>query len=164
MKNLIILTIIASSFGVDAQKYGFVESEKLILSLPEVQLANKELETLKAQLTKQGQDMVMDLQKRATQLEAKKPELAPVEFEKQTEALKADQAKLQEFEAASQKQMYERSNALLSPIEGRVNEAIKAVAKEEGYSYVFDKSHGIILYADKSSDISDKVLAKITSK
>jgi outer membrane protein len=161
MKQIITTILIVSSVQMFAQKYGFIDSGKLIMELPEVQAANKEVEALKAGLTKQGQDLIVELQKKAAQLEAKRPELAPVEFEKQAEALKKEQENIRQFEEQSQKQLIEKSNTLLGPIEEKVNAAIKAVATENGYSYIFDRSMGLILYADPIADISDKVKAKL---
>lgn len=43
----------------------------------------------------------------------------------------------------------------------QVNQAIKDVAKEKGFQYVFDWTAGVLLYADDSKDITKLVLTKL---
>jgi len=50
---------------------------------------------------------------------------------------------------------------LLQPIYDKVNTAIKAVAEEEGYAFIFDGSTQVLLYADETTDVSSKVKAKL---
>ena len=50
---------------------------------------------------------------------------------------------------------------MLKPIRDRIQGAIDDVAKENGFTYIFDKSMGIILYADDSADVSAQVKAKL---
>ena len=57
--------------------------------------------------------------------------------------------------------MYEKSETLLKPIRDKIQAAIDEVAKENGYTYIFDRSVGIILYAEDSTDISGLVRAKL---
>ena len=40
----------------------------------------------------------------------------------------------------------EREKALLTPIIDRAKEAIRDVAKENGYTYIFDSAVGVTLY------------------
>ena len=65
------------------------------------------------------------------------------------------------FQQEIQQKLYEKSEALLKPIRDKIQNAIDQVAKENGYSYIFDQSMGILLYADESVDVSAKVKAKL---
>ncbi|MBO4739992.1 MAG: OmpH family outer membrane protein, partial [Bacteroidales bacterium] len=53
---------------------------------------------------------------------------------------------------------------LLQPIKDRVEKAIAEVAKENGYSYVFDSGLGVLLYQDESDNIFELVKKKIGIK
>ena len=52
---------------------------------------------------------------------------------------------------------------ILAPILDEVRNAIAAVAKENGYSYIFDGSPGVgvLLYADDSTNVTGLVKAKL---
>lgn len=49
------------AFSTDAQKFGYLNTEELILSLPEVQEANKTIASLRDSLTQKGNIMVNEL-------------------------------------------------------------------------------------------------------
>jgi outer membrane protein len=50
---------------------------------------------------------------------------------------------------------------LLSPIQEKVNKAIKDVATENGFLYIFDMGVGMVLYADPAADATKMVKAKL---
>ncbi len=60
--------------------------------------------------------------------------------------------------------MVAKSEELLKPIQEKVDAAIRAVATENGYSYIIDNSQGTILYADPSSNVMDLVKVKLGLK
>ncbi len=53
----------------------------------------------------------------------------------------------------------EKRNKLLEPIYTSVNEAIEAVAKEKGYTFVFDQQ--VLLYGEESENLTEAVKAKL---
>ena len=151
------------SFAAEAQKFGYVDSQALISELPAVKEANAEIETLKAQMQKKGQAMIAALETKVRDLQEKEQrgELSRVQIEQESAGLQAEQQKIAQFEQTSQQQIYEKSEQLLSPIQEKIQSAIDKVAAEQGYTYVFDASLGVLLYADPSSDITSLVRAKL---
>lgn len=146
-----------------AQKVACINSQEILATMPEVKQANSDIEVMKTMFQKKGEEMVKELQTKYQTLQQQqaKGELAPVEMEKQTAALKEEEAKLNEFDKSSQQKIYEKSEELLKPIQERVTQAIKDVAAENGFTYVFDKSTGIILYSDAGADITKLVKTKL---
>ena len=147
----------------NAQKVACINSQEILATMPEVKQANSDIEVMKSMFQKKGEEMVRELQAKYQTLQQQqaKGELAPVEMEKQTAALKEEEAKLNEFDKSSQQKIYEKSEELLKPIQERVTQAIKDVAAENGFLYVFDKSTGIILYADAGADVTKLVKSKL---
>lgn len=144
-----------------AQKVGFINSQELISQLPEVKEANANIETLKKQLQKKGEDMITSLRTKYQALQQKQNELSPVELEKQAAALKGEETKIAQYNQDSQQKIATKTQKLLEPIQDKINKAIKAVATENGYDYILDGSMGSIVYADKSADVSDLVKRKL---
>lgn len=149
--------------SVQAQKFGYINSQELIQNIPEVQEANSNIETYKTQLQKKGQEMVKALQTKYEGLERKrtKGELSPKQIETEAATLQAEEQGIMKFEQESQQNIANKSETLLKPIRDKIQNAIDAVAKENGYTYIFDYSMGIILYADEASDVSALVKAKL---
>ena len=164
--NKVILSfflLLSIHFGVNAQKIGFINTQEILTLLPEVKQANSDIEVMKAMFQKKGQEMVQTLQAKYQSLQKKQQtgELAPIEIEKQAAALKLEEGQLGEFEQSSQQKIYVKSEELLKPVQDKVNKAIKDVASENGFLYIFDSSQGLVLYADPSADASKLVKTKL---
>ena len=156
----LFLSLASSSF---AQKFGYINTAELIQLMPEVKEANANIETYKTQLQKKGQEMVESLQKKYVELERKQSagEIAPKQLEVEAEALKQEQMNIAKFEQDSQQKILEKSETLLKPLRDRIQNAINDVAKENGYTYIFDYSSGVLLFADASTDVSNMVRSKL---
>ena len=70
-------------------------------------------------------------------------------------------ARIEEFQQTAQKKLQERQTELLKPIVDRAKQAINDVAKENGYSYVFDSGTGALLYQPDSDDLMPLVKKKL---
>ena len=158
-----ILVAALITTNVSAQKFGYINSQLLIQQIPQVKEANAELETIKKQYEKQGQDKVAAFQAKYQALERKQAqgEISPKQLEVEAQALKQEELEIAKFQQDVQQKIYDKSEALLKPIRDKIQAAIDAVAKENGYTYIFDQSMGIILYADASTDVFNMVKAKL---
>ncbi len=167
MKNLHILftciLAICLTGTVQAQKFGFVNTQELIQGLPEVKEANSNIEAYQTQLQKKGQEMLQSFQAKYQDLERKQSqgEISPVQLEQEAAKLKEEETKILEFEQSSQQKILEKSETLLSPIRDKIQDAIDQVAAENGYDYIFDYSTGFILFADSTADVGALVKAKL---
>jgi len=70
--------------------------------------------------------------------------------------------RLQAFQESAQSQLTTKENELLEPIQKKALDAVKEVAKANGYTYVFDVSTQ--LYNSESDDLTDKVKEKLGVK
>jgi outer membrane protein len=153
----------AMAFTANAQKIGYVNSQAIIAVMPDVKEANSNLETYSAQLTKRAEQMYQTLQTKAVALQQKRDngEISPKQLEIEMASLQAEEQKLMEFQGKSQTDIQVKQNELLEPILQKVQDAIDVIAKEETFTYIFDSSQGMILYADETADITDKVKARL---
>ena len=71
------------------------------------------------------------------------------------------QDKINQFQSDSQDKFASKKQELYAPILKKADDAVKAVAKENGYSYVFDTSAGAVLYAWDSDDLMALVKKKL---
>ncbi len=159
---LVFLLGATSSLIAQDQKFGYLNSQELILLLPEAKAADKELETYQSQLAKDFQKKVENFQKDVALFEEKAPNLAPVKQQEEGAALQKRQQGLQEEEYGLQEKVGTKRNELLKPILEKIDTAIKAVGKEGGYTMIFDSSGlNVMLYHDTSTDVMSLVKAKL---
>ncbi len=163
---ILVLMMAATAFSAGAQKFGYLNSAEILSGMAEVKQANSSMEALQKQLQKKGQQMVQAYQTKLQDLQKKEQagELSPKQIEDEAAKLKGEEEKIGKFQQDMDSQIREKQNTLLQPIFDRVNEAIKNVAKENGYSYVFDRNSAqgsTILYADETQDVTTLVKAKL---
>lgn len=163
--TLALLLVVAATLVSDAQKIGYVDSGSLLTMMPKVKEAESNLETLGKQLQAKGQKMMQDFQVKYQDLErrAQAGDIAPKDQEAQVAMLKEEENKILAFEQDMQNQLAAKREELLAPILEEVRNAIQNVAKENGYSYIFDGSPGIgvLLYADETTNVTALVKAKL---
>lgn len=161
--SLLVTVAMCSLVVAQAQKFGYVNSAAILAEMPEVKQADANLEALQKQLQKKGQGMVEQLQKDyvAVQQKVERGELSPKQQEEEAKKLKDRETEIGQFEQDMVKQIQDKRTELLQPIYDKVNQAIKDVAGENGFQFIFDISTGILLYADESQDVSAQVKAKL---
>ena len=166
MKNLLkistlVLVLFTCTFSAQAQQFGYVDSQLILSEMPAVKQAESNLEALQQQLQKKLQSGIEQLQKDYTALQQKieRGELSPVEQETQVAAIQAREQELQKEEQGMVQQIQVKRNELLEPIYTSLNVAIADIAKEKGYTFIFDKQ--VLLFGEESQDVSADVRAKL---
>jgi outer membrane protein len=149
------------TMSAQAQKFGFIDSDALLLEMPKVKQARANLEVLQNQLQAKGQNMVTDFQTKAQALQDKNQKglITPKDAADEEKKLMKKQEEIQKFEQDMIKQLQAREQKELQPILNEVNDAIKAVAKENGYQFIFEKK--TLLYFEDSMNVGTLVKAKL---
>lgn len=164
IKNTLVIAVaLLMAVTVNAQKFGYLNSAELFQDIPEVKEAQANLETYQAQLQKQGQAMLTAYQTEGQALAQKQQqgELSPKALEVEAQKLKAKEAEIGKFQQESEQKIMKKNETLFKPIRDKIQAAIDAVAKENGYAYVFDYSAGVLIYADDKTDVTSLVKAKL---
>lgn len=166
MKRILTAVVLASAFmfmfnTAHAQKFGYVNSAAIMDALPDVKQAEANLEALQKQLQKKGQGMLEQLQTDylAVQKKVESGVLSPQQQEGEVQRLKKREMEIAQFEQEMISQIEQKRADLLKPIYDKINNAIKAVAQENGFQFIFDQS--VLLYGEESQDVSSKVKAKL---
>lgn len=166
MKSIIKTGIFAIALfciagSMQAQDFGYVNSAAILAEMPNVKQADANLEALQKQLQKKGQSMVEQLQKDYVEVQQRveRGELSPVQQQDEAKKLEDRQKEIAKFEQDMVAQIQKKRDDLLKPIYDAVNQAIKDVAKENGFQFIFDAT--VLLYAEESQDVSSLVKAKL---
>lgn len=67
----LIFVLFSVVFSAAGQKFGFINSQEILTSLPEVKQANSDIEVMKTMFQKKGEEMVKDLQTKYGDLQKK---------------------------------------------------------------------------------------------
>jgi len=163
-KTLLLIAVFTLSISgvANAQKFGHIETDKLIANMPATKTMQAELEkmqkTYKDDLTTLAKKYEDKLKKYGAEQKAQTPE---TNAKRQAE-VQQERQRLAQAEQFATQEMQKKYQEKLKPILERAQKAIKEVAAEKGLAYIFDASagKGLIVF-DKGVDIYDAVKAKL---
>lgn len=163
----IVFLVVSLSFSSFAQapKFGHINYQKIITGLPGYKTAETKLQEFSKQLQDTYVAMQDEYQKKVQDYtEQEKNMLPAIKEVKQKEIIDLEK-RMQSLELNSQQQLLEKQQELLAPLEEKVITAVKTIAKEKGYSYIFDTAPGSgIIYAPESDDITVMLKEKLGIK
>lgn len=139
------------------QKIGVVDYPRIFQMMPDTKAAEETLQTMKKQTESELAPLQAKLQK-AIQAYQKGGKPNPAK-EKQ---LRAEDESFRKTVMEKQSILSRTEQELITPIRQKIDAAVAAIAKKEGYSLIFDKN--IRVYGDEQSDITYKVLDQLNIK
>ena len=163
MKKILLLslTFLISISSFSQNKFGHIDSQELLLLMPERKTAEEEVQTFAKSLESQLQAMTAEYQQSVQEYQANEATYTDlVKQDKVTEITGLEQ-RIQSFQQNAQQALQSKEQELLEPILQKARQAIEDVASEGDYTYIFDKSVGSILYVKESENILDKVKKKL---
>jgi len=156
-----ITSLLGASFTAQAQKFGHLNAQTLLSQMPEVTTADKQLEEFNKSLEDQLKSMATEYQTKIADYQAKVNLFTDaIKKVKEKEILDLE-TRINEFQNSAQESVYQKKSELYAPILKKAEEAVKIVAKENGYTYIFDTSVGALLYFAESDDILHLVKSKL---
>ncbi len=161
MKKLLFAGAMAlSMFTATAQgKLGYINANELISTMPEAAKAQKDLQDLQASLQQTYQDYTIDFNTLDSTFAADSAKLTIGMREIKRKDLVAKFQTIQGFQQNSQEQMQAAQEKALAPIREKAFNAIKTVAAEKGYTYIFNEEN--LLVAPQGDNILPFVKAKL---
>ncbi len=165
LARVLILSLVCVGFLFSQLKIGYVDSETIMRQLPEAQEAQRRVDELIKQWQGELQKMRDEWKTKYDEYEKRKLILtdeARAQMEKELTELDRKIADFQMQKFGPDGELYRRQAEIVKPIQDKIFNAIKEVALEEGYDFVFDKSGEILLlYANEKYDLTQKVLNKL---
>jgi outer membrane protein len=158
---IVMLAVITGSYAQKVNKFGYLNSAELLSLMPEVQKADSAVDKYAMELDALGQQMYAEYQKKTSDASDKKQKglLSPEQEELVIKELGDMEKRITDFQQSAQEKIGSKKEKLYAPIMTKANEGIKAVAKANGYTYIFDTGAGSILYAEDSDNILPLVKA-----
>lgn len=150
---------------VQAQKFGYIDSEFLLNKHPDYKLVQNELAALSEQWKKEAQKLEQDIKEMRSNLKAEEVLLTEEMYQ---ERLLAIQEKEKQAIAFNNRvfgingQYYQKQAELLQPLQSKIFDAIDKVCKRFNLAVLFDKASGpLMIYTDPRHDYSEFVLQEL---
>jgi len=162
-----VLPVTAISSLAQDLKIGYIDSIKIFADYKETQEAERQYKAEVDKWTADKNRMEQDITRLRDELQAQSLMLS--EEKKQEKRLELDR-QMQEYQRFMQETFGDdglaakRNKELTQPIVDKINKILEDLAKERGLMMVFDVANADIVYADKSLDLTEAVVAILNSQ
>ena len=126
--------------------------------------AQKELQEYSKELEAQLLAMNSELQTKYGEFQANEALMTDVIKEAKIKEIQDLELRFNQFQQSSNESLQQKQQEVVTPLMTKAQNAINEVAKESGYTYIFDISLGSFAYVEESRDIMHLVKSKLGIK
>jgi len=144
------------------QKYGHINSNDILVVMPEYKQLNSTLDNRKKQYAAQLQNMYKDYQQKTKEVNEYGAAMMEAVREERLKEIDSLQQGISGFQEAADAEIQKMQLKLMKPLNDKYLKIVKGVAKENGYAYIFDLASGaVVYYPENSGDVTDLVKKKM---
>ena len=162
MKKIILMLMLFMPLATFAQKFGHINAQDVMQSMPEFIKARGEVEAAAKQYDNDIKAMQDELQRKAQDYDKNASTMNDTKRKETEESPQQMYQKVQQAAQDNQQALSKLQQEKMGPIFNKVMEAIKAVGKAGGYVYIMDTTSGIPYISDTlSKDVTTEVKAQL---
>ena len=143
-----------------AQKFGHVDSQAIITSMPDITRINGELQAKAQEYDNALKEMQTELQNKADSYEKTKATMNATTQQETEAQLNEMYQKIQQTYQQNQQDMQKLQQEKMAPVQQKIQTAIQNVGKAGQYTYIFETNAPLYVGAD-SKDVTAEVKAEI---
>lgn len=157
-----MLMLLAPLATFAQQKFGHINAQEVMASMPEFIKARGEIEATAKQYENDLKAMQDELQRKAQEYEKSKSTMNETKQKETEQTLMDLQQKIQQAYQVNSQALQKAQQEKMAPITQRLVDAIQAVGKAGGYVYIMDTQMGIPYVSDTlSKDVTAEVKAEL---
>lgn len=147
-------------------KIGYTSMDYLLQQAPEAKEIQNQLTIQRTQLENEQKRLQKEFEDKYKAYEAGQAQMSEVIRADREKELQGLQTRFQDFQRNAEQTLQQKYQQLVSPVLQKIQKNVDAVAKENGYTHIFNLDAGagtavILLYAPEDGQISDLVLKKM---
>lgn len=157
-------TVMSAGFGQVNAKLGYIDSNELLELMPGKDSIQTALQDYQKTLETQLQTMYAEYQTKVQDYQTNSRTMSDIIRQTKEKELADLETRIQTFQQQADTDLQNKQVELLQPLLDKAKNAINAVAKENGYTYIFDVGTGAFLFYEKGDNIMPLVKAKLGLK
>lgn len=163
LKVALAVTLVLCCSSAFAQKFGRINSQIIVVNMPEFKDAQTQLEAHTQEWAAQLETIQVEFNNKYQEFETKFDTLSDSVKQLKQKELEDLQKRYQEFQQIAQQEVQKKQMELMQPVTAKAQAAIDEVAKAGGYLVIFDETAGSLAYIDETNvvDIAPEVCAKL---
>lgn len=162
MKKLLILLLMLAplSLVAQAQKFGYVNANAIMQTMPEFTKAQADLQTLQKQYSDEFERLRTELEKKGLEFEQVKDSLPENILQRRYNEIQELNTRMQQYYQESLQNLQQAENVKIAEVSKILADAIQRVGREGGYVCVFDVAGGVPYISETlCEDVTEKVKA-----
>jgi len=167
LKLFLVLAIAVSAMQVSAQKsqkLGHINFAQLYEMMPGQDSIKTAFTGYQEQLQAQFQAMQAEYETKLNDYQSNQATMSNIIKQTKEKEILDLQKRIQEFQQTAQEDLQAKEAELTAPVIEKARAAVKDVAKENGYSFIFNSTEGLLLYTESADDIMPMVKKKLSLK
>lgn len=161
----VALFVMNGFVSAQTPKIAHVNTSEIMNEMPERPKAEKDLETYYNELQEQLKVMYAEYQTKLQDYQANAETMSNLVKQSKEKELVDLESRITAFQNNAESEFDAKRAELLKPLLEKIQNAINAVGKEKGYTYIIDLATGTVVYVgDDAIDITKDVKAKLGIK
>lgn len=158
---LVVVCMVSMSSFANAQKIGYINTNDLIPNMPEYKTVTTQVDAYKKTFVDVLQNLSNELQTKSADYQAKQATMTDAQKTAKQAELNDLNQRAGSYQNDAQQKVAQKGEELMKPLLDKAKNAITAVAKEKGYTYVVDSSTTTFIVAPPADDLLPAVKAKL---
>ena len=137
IKKLLLAIMIALPMSVFAQKFGVVNTNQLMESLPEIKTINEQMEAATKKYEDEFAKLQEEFNKKYQEFQALEESTPQTIKERRMQEMQELDSKIQKFRETAMQDLQRQQQQLMAPVQENVVKAIQSVGAEGGFTFIF---------------------------
>lgn len=163
IKKLLLAIMIALPMSVFAQKFGVVNTNQLMESLPEIKTINEQMEAATKKYEDEFAKLQEEFNKKYQEFQALEESTPQTIKERRTQEMQELDSKIQKFRETAMQDLQRQQQQLMAPVQENVVKAIQSVGAEGGFTFIFENMMPVYVGTDVT-DVTPLVKTRLGIK
>lgn len=161
-KTVILMLCALPMFALAQDKFGHVNSQEILMAMPERVTIENTLDTLQTQWENEMVKMREEYLAKIKEFQDKQATMPEsIKQARQSEIVDLEQ-RISTFNQTASADLQQKQQELLTPVIDKIRKAIEEVGAENGFTYIFDMAAQSIIYqSPKANDVTLLVKKKL---
>ncbi len=163
--TLALLFVFALPSTTKAQKFAYIDTDYVLLHLPDFAAAQQELNTYAIDWQAEIESKLDAADRLEVAYRAERVLLTKEMRQKREQEISSKRSEAKEMQKQKfgvEGELFQKRQELIEPIQQQIFEELKDIASSSGYMVIFDKSNqSNMLYTNPKYDISDRLIKKL---
>lgn len=160
MKKIIIMMMLLAPMSIFAQKFGHVDTQSIVQTLPDIARINGELQAMAQEKDNELQAMSTEFQRKVEDYQKTQSTMNQTKKDEVEKELSEMSQKIQQAQQDAQQALQQAQNEKFAPVQAKIHNAIENVGKAGNYTYIFETGVAVYIGPD-SKDVTADVKAEL---